>query len=319
MTRKYSSASQSEGRAARRSRRLAPTLLLSGLLTCLSGSANAQDAKAFFGQNCKSCHTIGGGRLTGPDLKDVTQRKDRAWLAEFIPNPKGKIDAGDPYALQLQQEARGVVMPTIPGLTPAVAVSLLDMIGQQSKLPKSDFAGLALPMRPFTRQDRELGRAIFLGNHRLSAQGPPCVSCHNVQGLSGLGGGRLGPDLTLVYERLKGRAGLGAWLSAPATPTMQPILSASPLNEAELLALLAFFEQSAQAPAPAGSSAPLNFFLLGLAGSLVGLYVFAFIWRKRFRAMRRPLVEGSRIKRLGAERLDADRLGGKRLDAEGEA
>src|SRR5262249_2147663 len=40
-------------------------------------SAMAQEAADFFRQNCVSCHTVGGGRLTGPDLKNVTQRKER--------------------------------------------------------------------------------------------------------------------------------------------------------------------------------------------------------------------------------------------------
>jgi len=259
-------------------------------------STNAQDAAAFFRQNCKSCHTIGGGRLAGPDLKDVTRRQNRAWLSEFIANPKAKLDAGDPYALRLQQESQGVVMPTLPGMTPSLISSLLDLIDEESKLPKSQFAGLQLPMQPFTDRDRQLGLALFRGTQTLAGQGPACISCHTVQGLSGLGGGRLGPDLTLVYERLKGRSGLGAWLTAPATPTMQSLFAASPLNEREVLSLLAFFEQTSQAPGEDQSSALLNFFLLGLAGSLLGLYAFAIIWKKRFRAVRRPLVEGSRIK-----------------------
>lgn len=40
----------------------------------------AQETADYFRQNCTSCHTIGGGRLTGPDLKDVEGRKDSDWL-----------------------------------------------------------------------------------------------------------------------------------------------------------------------------------------------------------------------------------------------
>jgi cytochrome c551/c552 len=80
-----------------------------------SSPAWAQTSKAvgFFRQNCASCHTIGGGRLTGPDLENVTQREERAWLVQFLQNPKAMIGSGDPYALKLQQEARGVMMPMI--------------------------------------------------------------------------------------------------------------------------------------------------------------------------------------------------------------
>src|SRR5581483_10324354 len=66
-------------------------LFITALLALLLwGSAItwAQDAAAFFKQNCASCHTIGGGRLTGPDLKDVTARKDRAWFVQFLQGPK---------------------------------------------------------------------------------------------------------------------------------------------------------------------------------------------------------------------------------------
>ena len=42
-----------------------------------TATGSAQEAADFFRQNCISCHTVGGGRLTGPDLKNVTQRKER--------------------------------------------------------------------------------------------------------------------------------------------------------------------------------------------------------------------------------------------------
>src|ERR1041385_2829921 len=86
-------------------------------LTALSATASAQEAADFFRQNCISCHTVGGGRLTGPDLKNVTQRKEREWLVEFLQNPQAMLEKGDPYALKLQQEARGVVMPVVGGVT----------------------------------------------------------------------------------------------------------------------------------------------------------------------------------------------------------
>ena len=89
-----------------------------------------------FQQNCVSCHTIGGGRLTGPDLKGVTERRDHAWLLRYLPDPKALIDSGDPIATQLFQEARGVIMPPPPLLTPAMADALISMIEAESKLER---------------------------------------------------------------------------------------------------------------------------------------------------------------------------------------
>src|SRR5262245_28648349 len=115
------------------------------LIVWLAGAAatcSAQEAADFFRQNCISCHTVGGGRLSGPDLKNVIERKDREWLVEFLQSPQAMLDKGDPYALKLQQEARGVVMPNIAGMSKDRARALLDLLDAESKLPKSQFAGM---------------------------------------------------------------------------------------------------------------------------------------------------------------------------------
>lgn len=269
-------------------------LLVCGLTLVLAFAfvAKAQEPAEFFRQNCMSCHTIGGGRLTGPDLKNVTQRKDRAWLAQFLQNPKAVIDSGDPYALQLQQEARGVIMPTVPGMTPARAHALLDLIEAESKLAKSQFAGLTISDRPFTPLDVGEGRKLFLGMRPLAGGGPACVSCHTMGNLSGLGGGRLGPDLTRVYERLGGRKGVGTWLTAPATPTMQSVFRRKPLQPEEILPLLAFTEDAAKKGREADAASRLHFFLIGFGVTLLGLVSLQFAWRNRFHAVRRSLVHG---------------------------
>lgn len=261
-------------------------------------TVSAQQPTDFFQQNCTSCHTIGGGRLTGPDLKDVAKQKDRAWLERFVQNPKAVLDSGDPYALQLQQDARGVVMPNVPGMTPQMAKSLLDLIEQESKLAKSRFAGVSISDRPFTPADVVIGMQLFGGERKLSKEGPPCVSCHTVGTMNGLGGGRLGPDLTLVYERLGGRKAVGTWLSAPATPTMQAVFRKHPLQSEEILPLLAVFEDASRRSQPADSNTQFNFFLAGFAGVSLSLALMGWIWRGRFGSVRRTMV---RAAQRGAE------------------
>ncbi len=254
----------------------------------------AQEAADFFRQNCVSCHTVGGGRLTGPDLKNVTQRKEREWLVEFLQNPQAMMEKGDPYALKLQQEARGVVMPAISGMSKERAQALLAMVEAESKLPKSQFVGMQISDRPFTGYDVAQGNAIFLGERRLVNAGPACISCHTVKATAALGGGRLGPDLTRVYERLQGRKNLAAWLFAPATPTMSTVFKQHALKPEEILPLVAFFEDSARRGGQDDSAARLNFFLLGLGGAALGLVAMDAAWKKRFRSVRRELVENAR-------------------------
>ncbi len=254
-------------------------------------AAAAQDAVAYFKQNCVSCHTVGGGRLTGPDLKDVTARRDHAWLLRYIPNPKAMIDAGDPVATQLFQEARGVLMPTLNGLSPDMVDALISLLEAESKVEKSQFVGLQVSDRPFTPQDLARGRAIMRGDVAQARGGPACLSCHTVKGLGGLGGGRLGPDLTKVYERLLGRKALSVWLSAPATPTMQAVFRNTPLEAEEILPVVAYLEDAARQGGEDTGVGRVIFLLLGLGGAAALLVGMDGAWRNRFRAVRGPLVE----------------------------
>jgi len=260
----------------------------------------AQETVDFFRDNCASCHTIGGGRLTGPDLKNVTQRKDRAWLIQFLQSPQAMIDRGDAYALKLKQESRDTVMPTINGMSPARAELLLSMIEAESKLPKSRFAGLQISDRPFTQQDVELGKELFMGRRKLANGGPACVTCHTLKGADGFGGGRLGPELSKAYERLQGRKAMGAWLYAPATPTMNPTFRNAALKaDQEILPLLALFESTARAGGEDDLTGIAGFFAAGFVVAVLCLGLFAVIWCARFRAVRDPLVESSARRILG--------------------
>ena len=279
---------RSPGRAVIRPAALMIAMAL--LLGLGAGNALAQDRVEDFKRNCVSCHTIGGGRLVGPDLKDVAGRKDRAWLSRFIMDPKGVLDSGDAYALKMKDEARGAMMTNVPGMTLERAMNLLDLIEAESLLEKSQFEGIKLSDRPFTPADVAAGREMFLGNQRLANGGPSCVSCHSVNGIGVLAGGKLGPDLNAVFERLNGRKGLATWLSAPATSTMQAVFEDHPLEAEEILPLVAYLADMAVAPPESGQAATLIFTLLGLAGTAIALVLFDAVWRNRFRAVRRPLV-----------------------------
>ena len=260
-------------------------------LMTAAAPAQAQETEDFYRQNCFSCHTIGGGPLVGPDLKDVAQRKDREWLIRFILNPQAMIDGGDPYALKIFEESRNQLMPTVPGITRDRAERLLDLIDEESQLEESQFVGLQISDRPFTDADVALGEQLFLGQVPLKNGGPACIGCHTVRELGGLSGGRLGPDLTKVYERVGGRNPMTAWLYAPATPGMSSVFADHAMDSDEILALTAYFERVVTLEGEDDSNARLNFFLIGLGGAVFVLALFDGMWRRRFRAVRRPMIE----------------------------
>jgi len=270
------------------------------LLATVSPRVSAQQAKDFFKQNCVACHTIGGGRLVGPDLKDVTKQKDRAWLEQFIRNPQAKMDSKDPDALQLQKEANGVTMPTLPGVTPEMAKALIDYVESESAAPAGAEAGggPAISDVPFTAADVALGTQLFLGTRRLSQGGPPCISCHTLGTFTGLGGGRLGPDLTRLYERLGNRRAVGAWLSAPGTSTMRSVFGQHPLQTEEIMPLLALIEDAAKRSEPADAGSLIHFMVIGIIGTLFVLLIMGWAWGGRVRSVRRTMV---RAAQRGAE------------------
>ncbi len=45
---------------------------------------NASEGQDLYKTTCAACHTIGKGRLVGPDLLNVTEKRDQEWLVAFI-------------------------------------------------------------------------------------------------------------------------------------------------------------------------------------------------------------------------------------------
>jgi hypothetical protein len=75
---------------------------------------------------------------------------------------------------------------------------------------------------------------------------------------------------------------------------MQSVFRQYPLQAEEILPLLAVFEESVRVAQPANSGALLNFFLAGFFGVCLALPLMGWIWRGRFRNVRRSLVQSAR-------------------------
>lgn len=64
----------------------------------------------FTGKGCNACHTIGKGKLVGPDLAGVTERRPLDWLRRFIADPLGMMET-DSIAQALLADYGGIKMP----------------------------------------------------------------------------------------------------------------------------------------------------------------------------------------------------------------
>jgi hypothetical protein len=65
-----------------------------------------------FKTNCMSCHTIGGGRLIGPDLYGITEKREADWLKKWINSSSDLIATGDADAIAIFEDYNKVAMPS---------------------------------------------------------------------------------------------------------------------------------------------------------------------------------------------------------------
>lgn len=126
-------------------------IVVSFLLGCgLFGgvsAASAQDAtdgKIIFQQKCASCHKIGGGDRTGPDLWGVAERRSEDWLVRWITQPDQMLAARDPIAIQLLEQFKGFKMKSV-GLTEAEARAVMDYVSAETAATAPASANQAPP------------------------------------------------------------------------------------------------------------------------------------------------------------------------------
>ena len=93
-------------------------------------SFGQNNGETLFKSYCVACHTIGQGRLVGPDLKDVNDKYDEDWLISFIQSSQTMVALGDEKAIALFNEYM-IPMPDQP-LDVSQTKELLSYINTQS-------------------------------------------------------------------------------------------------------------------------------------------------------------------------------------------
>ncbi len=243
---------------------------------------NADNGQQIFDSKCKSCHSIGGGDLVGPDLKGVTERTDPNWLKQFIQEPNVLFANKDATALDLLNKYNQVQMPNLGLSDQDVADVIAYLSAASGGAPATGTTTGTTPtpgVKPVGNPNR--GAEYFQGIIHFEKGGTSCISCHSVAQIQALGGGALGPDLTHVVARYGGETGLGNVLTTLPFPSMQPIFNTRPLTAGEQADLLAFFVAADKyAPATIQNKLP---FVVGL-GVVIAIILFAgmlFFWPKQ--------------------------------------
>ncbi len=81
-----------------------------------ASGADPVKGKELFNANCAACHKL-DAKMTGPALRGVAQKYDKAWLYKWIHNSTALIKSGDAQAVKISTEYKGSVMTAFPQLS----------------------------------------------------------------------------------------------------------------------------------------------------------------------------------------------------------
>jgi cytochrome c551/c552 len=104
--------------------------LLMALVFCYKGFTQ-ETGETLFNGYCMACHTIGKGKLVGPDLLGINNKHDQEWIIKFIKSSQSMIAEGDEKAIKIFNEFM-IPMPD-QALNDRQIVLMLDYIKGQSQ------------------------------------------------------------------------------------------------------------------------------------------------------------------------------------------
>ncbi len=241
------------------------------------------NGELLFSQKCVSCHTIGRGKLIGPDLSNVHKIRAEDWIIKFVQSSQSVIKSGDSTAVAVFNQYNQTVMPDqqlsvneIKSIVDYIRTNSADPNNPNQKTPNQIFNATTI-----TAVDIESGRKIFDGTTKLTNRGPSCISCHNIENPVISNGGLLAKDLTAAFTRM-GAQGIDGILRSSPFPAMMDAFSLNGLTDQEIKDLLAFLyyvdkKGTMQIPTIERES----FLLLGVVViSNILLVIFLLLWIK---------------------------------------
>jgi mono/diheme cytochrome c family protein len=265
------------------------------LLCCINQTLQAQNSgKETFKSICAACHTINKGRLVGPDLSGVYLIRKDEWLLRFIRSSQQFIKSGDTAAVAIYNEYNKIPMPDIQ-LSNEQILSVIEYIKETDRamsataVKSNSNNSIALgSIEPkvqndsldmqYTTETISVGRGLFNGYARFVNGASPCISCHNINDQSIMGGGQLALDLTGAYLKL-GPAGIKAILSNPPFPAMKTAMLNHDLTQDEIHEVISLLKSVAEENKAykVTDSSGLIFFVMGFVCALfllIHIYIF---------------------------------------------
>jgi len=203
--------------------------------------SRADEGQDLFKSTCAACHTIGNGRLVGPDLLDVSERRNQEWMVSFIKSSTAMINSGDAEASAVFKEFNNLLMPD-NNYSDAQINNILAYInlGVSSK-DSSEAKPISDILDGTTSKNIQNGLQLFSGKQQLANSGASCSSCHAVRDDRSFTSGMLAKDLSQTYEVMDS-AGIAAIINNPPFPVMLSAYKGHNLTETEVLDVTAYLK-----------------------------------------------------------------------------
>jgi len=209
-------------------------------------------AKTIFRKRCMACHTFGKGIKVGPDLKGVTDRRERDWVLKFIRSSSTVIQSGDLIATKLFAEFKQERMPDWSDLSFGEIGAIVDYLasnGPEQKEPDERHANTA------SAAEIEAGRQLFHGEKALTYGGAACHTCHSLSRTGSQEDGTLGPNLSHTYFRFQDKS-LTDFLKRPCVLREPEVSTGRYLTPQESFEVKAYLARVATSAVPRAAAAP---------------------------------------------------------------
>ncbi|MCB1060322.1 MAG: c-type cytochrome [Calditrichaeota bacterium] len=231
-------------------------------MTVAADSAQTQDttvqvdvAAQSYAQKCAGCHTIGGGKLTGPDLLPT-----RAWPKADL---SAKVKLMEPRVGPLTQQDIDQFVELLHDSRAQERVHIAQELAAKA---------VAAKLEPASKSE---GQKLFEGATSLTNGGIACITCHR----AGAQGGTFGPDLTSLHTRLSKVAMISA-IQQTQYKVMSGTYQNHPITAQEAVHLAEYLTSPELMPQESSEkSVPI----LGASLGVIGFLIVVGLYRKRSR------------------------------------
>lgn len=109
-----------------------------------SGGGDPVKGKEIFNTNCAACHKL-DAKATGPALRGVGAKYEKAWLYKWIQNSSDLIKSGDAQAVKVFEENNKVPMTPFPQLSEADIDNIIAYTMEEKAAAPAPVAGEKVP------------------------------------------------------------------------------------------------------------------------------------------------------------------------------